>query len=438
MGRARREGAGLQTLRDVERGLQEGRFDQELSRVYGAGTHEAEDRLLALLHGFRAFFGPEEEAPVCLFSAPGRTEIGGNHTDHQRGRGLAASVDLDTIACVTPTHTGRIRIKSANHRLCEIDLAHLDPQEGELGHSPSLVRGIAARITRMGYPVGGFDAYTTTRVLRGSGLSSSATFEVLVGAIINHLFCGGSLTAMELAQVAQYAENAYFGKPSGMMDPIACATGGVMAIDFSAQGEAAVQKVSFDLAAAGYAMCIVDSGVSHAGLHAEYAAIPEEMGRVAACFGKRLLTEVPEEAFFDSIAALCVRCGDRSVLRAIHFFSEQQVVLEELEAVRRGDMDRFLRLVRKSGRTSWMYLQNISTARDPKNQGLGVLLAMAERLLGERGACRVHGGGFAGTIQVFLPLKDLERFRAGMEAVSGDGSCHVLTFRDTGTCTLIS
>ena len=428
----------MQKLSEIQRGLQEGAYHQELSRVYGAGAPNAAGRLMALLRGFCDFYGTDGDTPVCLFSTPGRTEIGGNHTDHQQGRGLAASVDLDTIACVTPTGDNRIRIQSEGHKLCQIDLENLSPVAGELGHSPALVRGIAARIAELGYAVGGFDAYTTTRVLRGSGLSSSAAFEVLVATIINQLFCGGALAPMELAQVAQYAENVYFGKPSGLMDPLACAIGGVIAIDFPERNQPRVRRVDFDLTAAGYALCIVDSGVSHAGLHTEYSAIPQEMGAVAQCFGRRLLSEVNPAAFFSNLASVREACGDRAVLRAIHFYNDDASVEAELEAVRRGDMEEFLRQVNRSGRSSWMYLQNISTYRDPKNQGLGVLLAAADHLLDGRGAFRVHGGGFAGTIQAFVPLTMLEDFIAGMEAVSGPDSCHVLSFRSVGTCALIS
>ena len=431
-------GICLLQVKDVEQGLRSGAFHQELSRVYGADAPQSSGRLEALLRGLCDFYGADGDTPVCLYSTPGRTEIGGNHTDHQQGRGLAASVNLDTIACVAPNRTNTIRIQSENHRMCQIDLNTLAPVAGELGHSPSLVRGVAARISDMGYTVGGFDAYTTTRVLRGSGLSSSATFEVLGAAIINHLFCGGALTAMDLAQVAQYAENAYFGKPCGLMDQLSCATGGVIAINFRDKDHPEVEKVPFDLLRAGYALCIIDSGVSHAGLHTEYAAIPQEMGAVAQCFGRRLLSEVTPAAFYANLPSVRAACGDRAVLRAMHFYGEDATVREELETIRSQDMESFLRLIRRSGRSSWMYLQNISTYRDPKNQGLAVLLAAADQLLGEEGACRVHGGGFAGTIQAFVPIKNLESFVASMEQVAGRGNCHVLTFRNTGACTLIA
>ena len=428
----------MRKLMDLEQGLLEGAYHQELSRVYGADATRSTGRLSALLRGFYDVFGQDGGRSAALFSTPGRTEIGGNHTDHQHGLALASSVNLDTIACVCPTDTGIIRIQSQHHRMCEVDLGSLAPVAGELGHSTALVRGVAARISDLGYPVGGFDAYTTTRVLRGSGLSSSATFEVLVATILNHLYCGGALSATELAQVGQYAENAYYGKPCGLMDQLACATGGVIAIDFAQPEAPAIRQVDFDLHQAGYALCIVDSGVSHAGLHTEYAAIPQEMGEVAACFGRKVLGEVTPTAFYANLAAVRESCGDRAVLRAIHSYTENSIVEQELQAVQSRDMDAFLELVRQSGRSSWMFLQNVSTCRDPKNQGLGVLLAAAEQLLGREGACRVHGGGFAGTIQAFVPLRRLDTFRRMMERISGPGSCHVLSFRSSGTCTLIS
>ena len=428
----------MRKLSDLERGLLSGAYQQELSRVYGADATRAAGRLSALLRGFCDVFGQDRGRDAALFSTPGRTEIGGNHTDHQRGLALAASVNLDTIACVCPTDTGVIRIQSQHHRLCQVDLRSLAPVAGELGSSTALVRGVAARISDLGYPVRGFDAYTTTEVLRGSGLSSSATFEVLTASILNHLCCGGALGATELARVGQYAENAYYGKPCGLMDQLACATGGVIAIDFAQPEAPRLRQVEFDLHGAGYALCIVDSGVSHAGIHAEYAAIPREMGEVAACFGRQVLGEVTPTAFFANLAAVRETCGDRAVLRAIHFYKENQIVERELQAVRERDMPAFLELVRQSGRSSWMYLQNVSTCHDPRNQGLGVLLGAAEQLLGDEGACRVHGGGFAGTIQAFVPLERLDTFRRRMERITGPGSCHVLSFRNTGACTLIA
>ena len=428
----------MHSIREIRLGLKENQFHRELGRIYGDQAPRAAGRFLALLDGFCAFYGASEDRSACLFSTPGRTEIGGNHTDHQRGRTLAASVDIDTIACAAPNGENIIRIKSDGHRLAEITLDTLAPAAGEMGHSPALVRGVAARIAELGFPVGGFDAYTTTQVLRGGGLSSSATFEVLTATIINRLFCGGALSSAQLAEVGQYAENAYFGKPCGLMDQMACATGGVIALDFGAEGRPEVIRLPFDLAAAGYAMCIVDSGVSHAGLKAEYAAIPDEMLSVARFFGKGFLSEVSPGQFYQSLAALRESCGDRAVLRAHHFFIDDACARQECDAIASGDMDAFLSAVNRSGRSSYMYLQNVSTYRDPRDQGLAVLLAYAEELLQGRGACRVHGGGFAGTIQVFLPLRACQDFVAAMERLTGEGSCHLLSFRETGTCCVVS
>ena len=427
----------MQTVREITAALQNGIYDEKLSRIYGDGASRSAGRLLALVGGFCDFFGAGTDTPVALFSCPGRTELGGNHTDHQQGHSLAASINLDTIACAHPNGSGVIRVKSAYHRIAEIDLRHLEPQAAETGSSPALVRGIAARIAALGYPVGGFDAYTTTQVLRGRGLSSSAAFEVLVGQIINSLYCGGALTPFQLAQIAQFSENTYFGKPSGLLDQMACATGGVIAMDFGDRDRPQVHQVHFDLRAAGYALCIVDTGRSHADLKEDFAAIPREMRAVAACFGKELLSQIPSAEFYANIPEVRRQCGDRAVLRAIHFYQDDALVARQLHAIEDGDVETFLSLVSRSGRSSYMYLQNVSTYRDPAHQDMAVLLAVAEQLLGGRGACRVHGGGFAGAIQVFVPLDLVDTFCPAMERVAGAGACHVLSFRGTGACCLI-
>ena len=427
----------LQTVRELITALQNGICDEKLSRIYGDGASRSAGRLLALVGGFCDFYGADDRTTAALFSCPGRTELGGNHTDHQQGHALAASINLDTIACVHPNTSGVIRVKSAYHRIAEIDLNRLEPQAAETGSSPALVRGIAAKIAAMGYPVGGFDAYTTTQVLRGRGLSSSAAFEVLVGEIINHLYCGGALTSFQLAQIAQFAENTYFGKPSGLLDQMACATGGVIAMDFRDKNEPEVEHVAFDLQAAGYALCIVDTGRSHADLKEDFAAIPREMRAAAACFGKELLSQVSPDLFYANIPEVRRQCGDRAVLRAIHFFQDDALVTRQLRAIAQGDIGTFLSLVSRSGRSSYMYLQNVSTYRDPAHQDMAVLLAVAEQLLGGRGACRVHGGGFAGAIQAFVPLDMVDTFCPAIEQVAGQGACHVLSFRSTGACCLI-
>ena len=424
----------LQTIRAVTAGLRKGIWNEGLSRIYGDGASRAAGRLLALVGGFCDFYGAGDGDVVAFFSCPGRTELGGNHTDHQRGHALAASVDLDTIACVRPNGSRVIRIKSQYHRIAEIDLDRLAPLAEETGRSPALVRGIAARVAAMGYPLTGFDAYTTTQVLRGRGLSSSAAFEVLVGEILNRLCCGGELTPLQLAQIAQFAENTYFGKPCGLLDQLACATGGVIAADFGAGETPATRQVDFDLRRAGYALCIVDTGRSHADLKEDFAAIPREMAAVAACFGQRLLSQVDPAEFYASIPAVRQRCGDRAVLRAIHFYRDDALVARQLRAIETGDMGTFLSLVAQSGRSSYMYLQNVSTYRDPRRQDMAVLLALSEHLLGGRGACRVHGGGFAGAIQAFVPLDMAGSFCSAVEQVAGTGACHILSFRGAGAC----
>ena len=366
-----------------------------------------------------------------FFSAPGRTELSGNHTDHQLGKVLAGAVDLDTAAAVAPNGEGLIRLLSEGRPLCEISLDSLEPRPGETGTSAALIRGVAAGIAARGFSVPGFDAYVSSRVLTGSGLSSSAAFEVLLATVINHL-SGAALSPLELAQIGQYAENVYFGKPCGLLDQAASSLGGVITIDFADEKAPLVEHLELDLAAYGYALCIVDSGADHADLTDEYAAIPGELSRICAHFGKKHLREVPEEDFYASLPALRRCAGDRAVLRAIHVYEENKRVTAQVEALKTGEFDRFLELVKASGRSSWMYLQNVIPAGCKEHQDLALALALAEKLLDGCGACRVHGGGFAGTIQAFVPLAKLEAFRAGIEAVLGEGSCHVLSIRAEG------
>ena len=418
--------------------LEGGGLLDRLEPVYGADAAGAARRLADLTRGYAGVFPGGEEEDVRLFSVPGRTELGGNHTDHQWGRCLAGSVDMDTIACAAPNGTNMVRIQSRNHRMAEGSLDDLSVHPAETGSSVSLVRGVAARLREMGCAVGGFNAYTTTRVLRSSGLSSSAAFEVMVGTIMNHLFCGGVLTPLQLAQVGQYAENVYYGKPCGLMDQLACASGGVIAIDFADPAAPSLRQVQVDLEREGYALVIVDAGAGHADLTEEYAAIPREMGAVAACLGRERLGQATYEQFLEELPRVRSACGDRALLRAMHFFQDDRRAAEQCGALERGDLPAFLRLVRRSGRSSFMNLQNVITCRDSREQPLAVLLALAEELLEGEGACRVHGGGFAGTIQAFVPLDRVERFTQGMEALTGAGSCHVLSIRGTGAAQLVS
>ena len=415
--------------------LREGRLDDALRRLCGRESVAAERaRYGALLDRFLAQFGPRPQA--ALVSAPGRTEIGGNHTDHQRGRVLAAAVTLDCIACAAPNGENCIRIHSEGYAPVRISLDSLAPVPSEAGTPAALVRGMAAGWRARGLPAGGFDAVVSSDVPAGAGLSSSAAFEVLVGACMRALY-GGADDPAVLAQAAQEAESAFFGKPCGGMDQLVSAAGGLVMIDFFDAQRPAVERMEIDPAALGLGLCLVNTGGSHAGLTEEYAAIPEDMRRVAALFGRDVLAQVEPEAFSEAIPALRGRVPDRAILRAMHFFDENARVLRQAEALRAGDAERFLRLVRASGRSSFELLQNVCPAnRDER--GLALALALTERFFSENGfgqagwAVRVHGGGFAGTIQTFAPLDILAAYTAYMERVFGPGSCCRVRIRPAG------
>ena len=379
--------------------------------------------------GFAALFGG---APTRYFSAPGRTEISGNHTDHQRGRVLAGAVDLDTVAAVRPNGTNVIRVQSKGYPMCRIDLSDLAPRAEELNSTPALVRGVAARFVELGCRVAGFDAYCESTVLPGSGLSSSAAYEVLIGTIINHLFFGCKASQPEVARIGQYAENVYFGKPCGLMDQTASAVGGLVTIDFADKDHPAIRPVDFDFASCGHALCIIDSRADHADLTDEYAAVPLEMKRICDHFGKEVMTQIPEADFYAAIPALRASCGDRAVMRGIHEFSENRRVAEQVACLERGDFDGFLALTKASGQSSWMYLQNVIPAGYVENQAMAVALGLCEHYLRGRGAYRVHGGGFAGTVQAFVPNDLLAAFKAGIDAALGEGACLVLNIRPQG------
>ena len=383
----------------------------------------------ALDKGFTAAFGT---SPERYFSAPGRTEIGGNHTDHQRGRVLAAAVNLDTVAAVRVNGTDKIRVLSAGYPMCEIDVKELTPKDEEINATPALIRGVAARYAQLGCEVKGFDAYCESTVLPGSGLSSSAAYEVLMGTIVNHLFFDAKVSQAEVAQIGQYAENVFFGKPCGLMDQTASAVGNLVTIDFFDKDHPVITPVNFDFASCGHALCIIDSQASHADLTDEYAAIPNEIKAIAAHFDKEVLTQIPEAEFFAAIPALRTKCGDRAVLRAIHFYQENARVPKEVAALEQGDFDSFLKLIKESGYSSYMYLQNVIPAGYKEHQDVGLSLALCEHYLQGRGAYRVHGGGFAGTVQAFVPFDLLEKFRTGIDSVLGEGACHVLSIRPQG------
>lgn len=366
------------------------------------------------------------------FSAPGRTEISGNHTDHQHGCVLAAAVNLETVAEVTLNGTDRICVRSEGYAPVEIDLTDLAVHEEEKNSTAALIRGVAAALSKRGAKLQGFDAEVSSTVLPGSGLSSSAAFEVLIGTICNELFYDRKLSAVEIAQIGQYAENVYFGKPCGLMDQTASSVGGMVFIDFKDPAKPMVEKLDFDFAKAGHALCIIDSGADHADLTDEYAAIPGELKEVCRFFDKEVLRDIPEADFFAALPGLRHQVPDRAILRAIHFYQENERVQRQAQALREDDFDRFLRLVSESGRSSWMYLQNITPAGAIEHQDVAVALALCDTLLGGRGAYRVHGGGFAGTVQAFVPMDMLEGFKTGIERVLGEGKCHVLSIRPQG------
>ena len=391
-------------------------------------------RLLALRDALIADGHKPEE--IRFFTAPGRTELGGNHTDHQHGRVLAAAVDVDTVAAVAPNGTGEIRLWSEGFPPCGVAL---DPAKN--GPAPkesvrSLLQGMAELCAPLGTPCG-LDIRASSTVLPGGGLSSSASFEVLLAEIFNVLWCGDSLSPLKLAELGQRVENEWFGKPSGRLDQSASAVGGVTCMNFADPDAPEVEKLELDPEAAGYALFIVNCGASHADLTGEYAAIPGELKRLCAVFGKRVLAEVPEEDFLARLPELRMRCGDRAVLRAMHIYEENRRVLAQRDALKAGDFDRFLALVRESGLSSWRCLQNVTPAGAAAEQPMALTLALCEKLLKGRGACRVHGGGFAGTAQAWVPVDLAEDFRRETERVLGAGACQRRSVRAAGAAELL-
>ncbi len=416
----------------LEAYLRQEAFGETLTHLYGAeGRERARTRCAEVMEGFEKSFGYPAEA---LFSAPGRTEIGGNHTDHQRGCVLAAAVDLDILAAAAGNGSGVIRVLSQGYPMTEVALGELTPREDEVNTSAALIRGVAARMSELGCDLRnrGLDVYMTSTVPKGSGLSSSAAYEVLMGTMLNELFWEGRCTPVELAQIGQYAENVFFGKPCGLMDQTASSVGGVVFIDFADTDHPLVEKVDVDLHAYGYALCILDSGAGHEGLTDEYRAITDELAAVCRVCGKTVLREVPEAEFLARLPEIRASAGDRAVNRAFHVYAENRRAKAEKEALERGDFEGFLTLVRESGRSSAMYLQNIIPTGSAAAQELMVTIALCERILEGRGAVRVHGGGFGGTAQAFVPLDRLEMFKRETGAVLGQGRCHTVMIRPAG------
>ena len=410
-----------------------GQWDPVLQRLYGtAALARQRQRYCAALEQFELYFGPGRQ--VRMYSAPGRAELGGNHTDHQHGYGLAAAVTLDLIAVASPNPDGYVRVKSRGfNKLDVIDLTQAGPQEGESTHSASLIRGIAEGFRAAGREIGGFDAYTASDVLRGSGLSSSAAFEMGMAVIWNGEYACG-LEPPALAKICQYAENTYFGKPSGLLDQLTSAVGGVIFADFADPLQPQIEKIHAEgLLPAGMVLCVTDTRGSHSELTGEFAAIRQEMEQVAACLGQKVLGQVPEANFWAALPRLRRLCGDRAVLRAIHYFEENARALAQRDALRAGCFADFAALVLESGRASFALCQNVYCSTDVRHQGLSVALALSQSLLrGSTGAWRMQGGGFAGTIQAYVPQPLLERYRTAIERVFGAGSCYVLRLREEG------
>ena len=399
-----------------------------------AETASEAARYAAVLDGLEKTFGSHAEAG--LYSAPGRTEIGGNHTDHQHGRVLAGSVNIDMIAAAAPNDKNQLRVQSEGYDLCVIDLNDLEARKEEENTTAALLRGECAAFTQRGAKLAGLDVYISSNVPKGSGVSSSAAFEVLIGVILNDCFMTEKVSPIAIAQIGQWAENVYFGKPCGLMDQMASSVGNIITIDFASPAKPVVEPVAVDFSKAGLALCILDSGADHADLTDEYAAIPAECRAVAAVCGGEVLRDVPFETFLAKLPECRRQCGDRAVLRAFHVYADNDRVAKQVAALHDGDFGTFLCLVNESGCSSWEYLQNVIPAGYKEHQEVGVTIAAAKHLLGDKGAVRVHGGGFAGTVQAFVPVGMLDELKAGMEVILGEGRCHVLSIRPEGGAVL--
>ncbi len=401
---------------------------------HGRSLDDVKARYNAAFDEFESIFGEADK--LSVFSVAGRSEICGNHTDHNHGKVLAASIDLDIIAIVKATDDGMITLKSAGFPEDVVNTAELAPVFADTGRSSALIRGVCDGFLKNGHKIGGFVAYTTSDILGGSGLSSSAAFEDMVGTILNHLYNDGTIDYIEISKISQYAENVHFGKPCGLMDQVACAAGGFVTIDFEDPKAPTARRIEFDLSAKGYSLCIVNTGGSHANLTDDYAAVPAEMKAVAAHFGKPVLRGISEEALIAEIASLRKEVGDRAILRALHFIRENERVDRMLAALDAGDMDAFLAIIKESGNSSATLLQNYFANKAPAEQGITLACAIASEILGEKGAWRVHGGGFAGTMQAFVPVDLMAAFKNTMETVFGAGSVTELTVRPLGACSI--
>ena len=416
-------------INEIKTAILQGTFDESLLKLYGE-TEKSKLRYDAACDSFKDLYPVSGE--IRLFSAPGRTEVGGNHTDHQHGCVLAGSVDLDVIAVVSPNEDGIIRIKSEGYPEDIVNINDLSKKDNEVGKAISLIRGVCFKFAEQGFALKGFNAYTTSNVLKGSGLSSSAAFEVLLGNILNGLVADNKVSPIEIAKIGQFAEREYFGKPCGLLDQMASSLGGFTYADFHDPENPITESIELDLASYGYSLCVVDTGGNHADLTDDYAGITVECREISQTLGVSYLRDADSDEFYRNIAKLRADCGDRAVLRAFHFFNEQNRVLEQKSALKEGRFEDFLKLVNESGQSSFDYLQNLYSTSNVAEQGLSLGIALTKQFLKGKGACRVHGGGFAGTIQCYVPTDMVSEYKKTVEAVFGNGSCHVLNIRPVG------
>ena len=409
-----------------------GKLDQQLMEIYGNDNdyiNYQRERYVHAIERYKEIFGNED---IEIFSAPGRTEVGGNHTDHQHGMVLAASINLDAIAVVGKSDDFSVSILSEGYKLITIDLKNLEQKPSETGTSTALIKGVLQGMKNHGYHIGPFKAYITSDVFGGSGLSSSAAFETIIGTIISGLYNHMDVSPVDIAIIGQYAENEYFGKPCGLMDQMACSVGGFVHIDFKEPANPIVEKIDFNMKENNYTLCIVDTKGSHANLTDDYASIPAEMKNIAGFFGKDVLRDISKDDFYQQLPVLREKAGDREILRAYHFLNENERVQKEVNALSEGRFSDFLHLIQESGNSSYKYLQNVYSNRYVQNQAVPIALAMSEFILGENGVCRVHGGGFAGTIQVFVKNDFVTRYQTQIEKILGAGTCHILEIRKYG------
>lgn len=431
-------------VKELSKYISDGELDQKLKELYvDTSLIDLErKRYIASLEKFAQNFG--DLGDVGIYSAPGRSEVCGNHTDHQHGLCVAASINLDVVAIARPRTDGLVNVLSEGYDMIIVDSSELKYAQAEQSSTKALIKGVLKGMKEEGYAVGGFDCYLTSNVIVGAGLSSSAAFENALGTVINHLYNDGKINAIEIAKASKFAENVYFGKPCGLLDQMASSVGGLINIDFKDVENPDVKKIDVDFSSFGYSLCIVDVHASHADLTPEYAAIPQEMKSVAEFFGQTHLRNVNPEDFYANIAKIREVCSDRSVLRAYHFFEEEENVQNLVKKLEQKDFPGFLHFVKASGNSSYKFLQNIYSLKNPEKQSVSIALAFSQKYLetqkgskDSKGVCRVHGGGFAGTIQAFVKDQYVQEYKENIEGIFGKDSCHVLKVRQCGSIKVI-